>query len=236
MSPKSSLALAPEIETDTVDAPSVLTARDRDRLDALLRRVFGEGLINFYQARAEGRGAPEAGWGELPPAPPLEDPLPSVAVPSVAMGSLEDRVLAEVDQDGFAFARDPADAPFFDGRPHRIARKKNLVEIVLLEGRVCIRKRFRGIRFAARVWGDRRVPLGEWLYRNFWTATGFYLYSEAAALLRLRDLPFVPKLRRIDVADNALYVYYIAGENLRTRAARAGAVHDCDIAGSGLRG
>jgi hypothetical protein len=205
-------------------------------LEALLRRTLGDGWLNLFRARAEVLAAIEAGEGELPVAPALDDALPPWAVPSAAAGRLDDRVLAEIDQDGYAFAREPIDAPFFDRRVHRTARKKNLVDIALVDGRVCVRKRFRGIRFGARVWGDRRVPLREWTYRNLWTAAGFYLYSEAAALLRLRDLPFVPKLRRIDMADNAIYVDYVQGETLRTQAARAGAVHDADVARSGLHG
>jgi hypothetical protein len=81
------------------------------------------------------------------------------------------------------------------------------------------------------------VPAREWLYRGLWASLGLYLYTEAAALLRLRDLPFVPRLRRIDFGERALYVDYIQGENLRNHAARAGAaVHDADLKGDpGLR-
>jgi hypothetical protein len=70
----------------------------------------------------------------------------------------------------------------------------------------------------------------QWLQRGLWSALGLYLYTEAAALLRLRDLPFVPKLRRIDFAERSLYVDYIEGDNLRNLAARSGApVYDADV-------
>ena len=74
------------------------------------------------------------------------------------------------------------------------------------------------------------MPAREWAHRSFWVSLGFFMYSEAAALLRLSDLPFVPKLRAIDLAGRTLYVDYIPGENLRSLAARGGAaVHDADI-------
>ena len=148
----------------------------------------------------------------------------------MARGIGEDRVLAEIDQDGFAFAKDPVDAPFFNRRARRSDRQQNLIDIALLDGRVCIRKRVRGLRFGARLWGDRPVPARDWVHRGLWASLGLYLYTEAAALLRLRDLPFVPRLRRIDFAENALYIDCIQGENLRNQVARAGAaVHDEDV-------
>jgi hypothetical protein len=152
------------------------------------------------------------------------------SVPSVARGSAEDRVLAEIDQEGFAFALDPLDAQLFNRRPRRAHRQQNLIDVALIDGRVCIRKRVRGLRLGARRWGNRRVPAVQWLQRGLWSALGLYLYTEAAALLRLRDLPFVPKLRRIDFAERSLYVDYIEGDNLRNLAARSGAaVYDADV-------
>ena len=64
-----------------------------------------------------------------------------------------------------------------------------------------------------------------------WTSFGLFLYNEAAALLRLHDLPFIPKLRRIDFEEGAIYVDCVAGESLRHQAASRGApVHDHDLA------
>ena len=49
-------------------------------------------------------------------------------------------------------------------------------------------------------------------------------------LLRLHDMPFVPKLRAIDLVDRAIYIDYLQGETLRHRAARTGAaVYDEDL-------
>jgi hypothetical protein len=152
-------------------------------------------------------------------------------VPSVHAGNREDRVLAEIDQDGFTFAVDPRDEPFFNRRREKVPRQQNLVDVVLLEGRVCIRKRFRGFRPGARRWGDRPIPLAERARRSVWVNLGLYLFNEAAALLRLHQVPFVPKVRAIDLADQALYVDFVQGESLRSMAARDGAaVHDRDLA------
>jgi hypothetical protein len=199
-------------------------------LEPFLRRLVGDGPVNLWRARAEVESALWACAGRLPEAAAPADALPPSAIPSVARGAQEDRVLAEIDQDGFAFARDPADAPFFNQRSRRSHRQQNLIDIALVEGRVCVRKRVRGLRLGARLWGDRPVRARDWMRRGLWASLGLYLYSEAAALLRLRDLPFVPKLRRIDFAERALYVDYVQGENLRNLAARAGAaVHDADL-------
>jgi tRNA A-37 threonylcarbamoyl transferase component Bud32 len=142
-------------------------------------------------------------------------------------------VLAEIDQDGFAFAVDPRDAPFFERRKRRAPRQLNQLDIVLLEGRVCVRKRYRSFRAGARDWGERPVPLLVRAKRRFWNSLGFYLYSEAAVLLRLSDVPFVPKLRAIDLVDRAIYVDYVNGQTLRECAAQSGAaVYDQDLAAS----
>ena len=199
--------------------------------DPLLRRLTGDGLPNLLAARAEVLAALSEGDGALPAAPPCDDSLDAAQVPSVAAGARHNRVLAEVDHDGFFFAADPADAPFFNRRLERHPRHHNLLDIVLCEGRVMIRKRFRRARLGVRAWGTKRVPLQQWLRRSFWVTAGLFLYNEAAALLRLRDLPCVPRLRRIDLQDRALYVDFIGGESLRHCAAAAGAaVHDLDLA------
>lgn len=199
-------------------------------LEPLLRRLAGDGPVNLFRAKSEVDAALWQCAGGLPEASALPDALPPSAIPSVARGSREDRILAEVDQDGFAFAKEPIDAPFFNRRTRRANRQQNLIDIALVDGQVCIRKRVRGLRLGARLWGDRPVPALAWMHRGLWASLGLYLYSEAAALLRLRDLPFVPRLRKIDFAERALYIDYIQGENLRNLAARAGAaVHDADL-------
>src|SRR5436190_13435489 len=199
-------------------------------LEPLVRGLAWEGGVNLVRAKAEVRAALRAGGRVVPPASSLEDCLPPASIPSVAVGGRHDRVLAEIDQEGFAFAIDPMDEPFFNRRARRAPRQQNLVDIALVGGRVCVRKRFRTYRMGARRWGDPPVPAREWALRSFWVSLGFFMYSEAAALLRLSDLPFVPKLRAIDLAGRTLYVDYIPGENLRSLAARGGAaVHDADI-------
>ena len=202
--------------------------------EPFVRRLAGDGAVNLSRAKAEVRAALRAGGGSIPPARALSDALPPSSIPSVAAGWTEDRVLAEIDQDGFAFAADPLDEPFFNRRARRVPRQQNQIEIALLDGRVCVRKRIRGFRMGARRWGDRPVPALERAQRSLWVALGHFLYSEAAALLRLQDLPCVPKLRAIDIFSRTLYVDYVPGENLRNLAARSGAaVHDCDIKNDG---
>lgn len=206
-------------------------AQQAGLLDALVLRLAGEGAANLLQARAEVISALRASGGAVPQADPLDDAVRPASIPSVAAGRLEDRVLAEIDQDGFSFAVDPLDEPHFNRRAYRVERQQNKVEVVLLEGRVCIRKRFCGFCRGARLWGDRPVPALERARRSLWVNLGLYLYAEAAALLRLRDLPFVPKLRAVDLEGRAIYLDCIAGESLRSIAAASGAaVHDRDLA------
>jgi hypothetical protein len=204
------------------------------RLGATLtsaRGVLGDGPINLLRARDEVHALLRAANGVVPFAPACTDALAPLRVPSVAAGNTADRVLAEIDQDGFAFAVDELDVPFFNRREEHRPRQQNLLDIVLFDGRVCVRKRFRSLRKGARRWGWHSVPASQRITRAVWTRLGLFLYSEAAALLRLHDLPFVPKLRHIDFEDHALYVDFLDGESLRHRAAKSGAaVHDKDLA------
>jgi len=207
------------------------------RLSAALlgaRGLIGDGPINLLRARDEVHALLRAANGAVPFAPACTDALAPLRVPSVAAGNAEDRVLAEIDQDGFAFAVDERDVPFFNRREEKRPRQQNLIDIVLFDGRVCVRKRFRSLRKDAVRWGRHSVPAKQRLTRAVWARLGLFLYSEAAALLRLHDLPFVPKLRHIDFEDHALYVDFLDGESLRHRAAKSGAaVHDKDLASQG---
>src|SRR4051812_27166003 len=199
---------------------------------AFLQRLVGNGIANLLRVRAEVLSSLSVN-GVVLATPPLADALRPDAIPSVKAGVRSDRVLAEIDQDGFAFAVDPRDARFFERRKRRAPRSLNQLDIVLLEGRICIRKRYRPFRAGARDWGDRPVPLGVRAKRRFWNAVGFHLYSEAAVLLRLQDVPFVPKLRAIDLVDRAIYIDYVQGQTLRSCAAGTGAaVYDQDLAAS----
>lgn len=215
-------------ESGAAEAGAGLAGRS-GTVEQILRRITGDGALNLMRARAEVNAALRD--GALAPSRPLPDALPIAAIPSIAAGRGEDRVLAEIDQDGFAFAVDPRDEAYFNRREHRAERQQNLVDVTLLDGRVCIRKRFRGFRAGARRWGDRPVPASERARRAVWVNLGLYMYTEAAALLRLQDLPFIPRLRAIDVADRAIYVDFVNGESLRSIAGRGGApVHDQDLA------
>lgn len=196
----------------------------------VLRRVAGDGAVNLLRAKSEVFATLRAHGGDIPRSPALDDAVPPEAVPSVAAGQREDRLLAEIDQDGFAFAASPIDEPFFNRRERHVPRQQNLLDVALVGGRLCVRKRFRGYRMNARRWGDRPVPARDRALRSLWVNLGIYLYTEAAALLRLKDLPFVPKLRGIDLADRAIYVDYVQGESLRSLAGRGGAaVMDHDL-------
>jgi hypothetical protein len=197
-------------------------------VSTVLNNLVGNGLGNLLRVRAEVHSALSVN-GDALAGPTVADTLPPDSVPSVRAGARYDRVLAEIDQDGFAFAVDPIDARFFERRKRRVPRQLNQVDIVLLEGHVCVRKRYRNYVAGARRWGERSVPMRERAHRALWNSLGLFLYSEAAVLLRLRDVPFVPRLRAIDLVDQAIYIDYLSGESLRHRAARAGAVYDHDL-------
>src|SRR4051812_29619377 len=91
-----------------------LSPRPANPIEAWVRRAAGEGPLNLIRARGEVLASLRSSSGEVPAAGPLDDALPPSAIPSVAAGCFDDRVLAEVDQDGFAFATSPTDVPFFD--------------------------------------------------------------------------------------------------------------------------
>jgi hypothetical protein len=195
-------------------------------------RLVGNGFANLLRVRAEVNSALSVNGADMLSIGSLADALPPESIPSVKAGKRYDRVLAEIDQDGFSFAVDPLDAQFFERRARRNPRNLNLLHIVLFEGRVCIRKRYRNFRSGALRWG-KPIPLRERVRRGVWNSLGLFLYREAAVLLRLSDVAFVPKLRAIDLVDGAIYVDYVQGETLRHGAARTGAaVYDQDLVGA----
>ncbi len=152
---------------------------------------------------------------------PIADALDPDRVPSVALRRTRDGVLAHVDQDGFAFAVDPADAPFFNRRDQKLQRRKHQLDIVVYGGRVCIRKRF-------LPWSRDRS-----FRRKLLCAIGLPFYREAAALLRLRNLPIVPQIRGIDIPSMTIYRDYIDGDSLRHLVGNGGViVHDLDLENS----
>lgn len=148
------------------------------------------------------------------------DAVTAAQIPSVALRGTADRVLAEIDQDGFAFAIDPADESFFNRRATKLPRKKKYypLTIVLREGLVCVRKQFRRpqIQAGARKW------VSGFLGVNF--------YNEAAALLRMRSCAGTPQLRFLDLTARTIYMDYIRGESLKQQIARAGTkLYDLDL-------
>ena len=92
-------------------------------LEPLVRGLAWEGGVNLVRAKSEVRAALRAGGRVVPPASSLEDCLPPGSIPSVAAGGRHDRVLAEIDQEGFAFAIDPVDEPFFNRRNSKLRRR-----------------------------------------------------------------------------------------------------------------
>lgn len=183
-----------------------------------LRRMAGTGLHNLWHARTE--VLEKHAHAGISDAPPISDAIDPVTIPSVATRGTGDRVLAEIDQDGFAFATAPEDVAFFDRRTTRRPRQQNQLHLVLHDGRVCVRKRFQRPKVAARIHGNRPVPIRRWAARSFWVTVKLLFYTEAAALLRLRHLPFVPKLRALDATTQTLYIDFVAGDTLRAIAAR----------------
>ena len=102
-----------------------------------------EGFHNLQIARAEVLSFLESGErlddSAVPP-----DALPASHIPSVQGGDWRDRDLAEIDQDGFAFATAPVDEPYFNRRAARHARGQHDVRIVLRDRHVRLLKRTGG--------------------------------------------------------------------------------------------
>ena len=89
-----------------------------------------------------------------------------------------------------------------------VGRRHHRLQIVVREGAVCLRKSFPPRESRSLI--DQILRFLNW---------GFYL--EAAALLRLRELPFVPAIRRIDYAAAAIEMDYIGGMDLRHALAQS---------------
>lgn len=194
-----------------------------------------EALRNLLATRAEVRAALALGL-RLGDAPDPADALRLEDVPSTAAARAEDRVLAELDQDGFAFPVRPEDAAVFPGRARRLPRKGNLVDVVAEGGRVCVRKRFRAAPVAALLRDRALTEPRAWALRRLWQLAGVQFHAELAALLRLRDVPFVPKVRRVDRRERTIWLDFLDAESLRHAAARAGEpVHDADLPAAAAR-
>ena len=142
-------------------------------------------------------------------------------------------MLAEIDEEGFAFAVNPEDRPIFNKREKGRPRPMHKLEVVLHDGRICVRKRFRGPTRGMTRFGRIKLTLADQAKRHAWSALGIWFYVEAAALLRMASLPFVPKLRGLDVRRHEVFMDYLPGDSLRQLAAAQGQpVYDVDVAAS----
>ena len=131
-----------------------------------------------------------------------EDLLPLRLIPSMELQGSSDRILAEIDQDGFIFAVAGSDAQFFNTRETMVPRRHHRVQIVLTSGLVRLRK-----SIICRRSGGLVARLRECIQWEF--------YLETAALLRLRGLPCVPTIRHIDPGLGIVEMDYIWGKDLR---------------------
>ena len=133
-------------------------------------------------------------------------PVDTIAVediPSVAALGMDDRVLANIDQDGFKFAVHPLDVPLFNEREAKVPRLRYQLDIVLFSGKVCIRKKFVGYPPRAGL----KYKLYSWMGLNF--------YTEAAVLKRLEGLACVPRIHDIAVGERTLVMDYIHGKTIQ---------------------
>ena len=139
-------------------------------------------------------------------------------VPSVARLGTADRVLADVDQDGFLFARDPADVALFNRRSEKLPRRRDRLSVVLRGGAVCLRKAFAS--HASRV-SPKSI---------LWTALGLPFYTSVAAALRLSRVPCGGNVREIDLRTRTIYWDLVRAEDLRQwLGRRTPLVHDLDL-------
>jgi hypothetical protein len=147
-----------------------------------------------------------------------EDIMRPGDLPGATEEATSERLLAEIDQDGFAFAVNAVDETFFNKRERRLPRRRYKVDVVGRASRVCLRKTF------------SRLPFSEGLRPWFLSRLGLAFYSEVAALLRLRDSCGVPRLRGIDLRRRIVYTDFIKGDTLRDRLATGKEpVHDLDL-------
>ncbi|MGH9476661.1 MAG: hypothetical protein ACRD1C_10040 [Terriglobales bacterium] len=160
-------------------------------------RAVVSSVIGYVVARREVRSALRVG---LRTPAVNSDALPPVQVPSLRyewQSGSSQRVLAEIDQDGFTFALDDRDRELFPGRHLAVLRRHHRVQIVWSSGAVRIRKELK----------PRKQGILSWLQWD--------LYVEAAALLRLRGAAGVPIVREINLRGWTVEMDYIWGRDLR---------------------
>jgi tRNA A-37 threonylcarbamoyl transferase component Bud32 len=153
-----------------------------------------------------------------PAATVAPDSLDLSAIPSVAVSGHADRVLADIDQDGFVFARHLEDERIFNTRFEYLPRERCTLQIVLSRGAVRLRKRY-------RLGADRRLRVIAAHYGRL------YFLTELAALKQLQQSGCAPRLLRADLSTLTIEMEYIAGLNLRHMLARTHTVLDHDLRG-----
>lgn len=113
----------------------------------------------------------------------------------------EERVLAEVDQDGFIFAVDARDRDVFHRREWMVPRRDHRIQIVWVNGAMRLRKTFLYKEKGALGWLRRHLQWG--------------LYLEAASLLRLQGIGGVPVVRKVSPNEGVIEMDYIWGRDFR---------------------
>ena len=144
--------------------------------------------------------------------PASPDAVQATDIPSVALVGTGDRLLAEIDQDGYEFAFHPVDGAFFRPRDIRLPRIRYQINVQLRSGTVCLGKRF------------TRQPLSSGLREWLLSFCGLGFYTEAAALVRLKDCEGAPRLVDIDIRTRTIYREFIRGQSVRQVLARQGLV------------
>ena len=148
---------------------------------------------------------------------PCADTLSPLLIPSVLQGDWTDRVVAEIDLDGYVLAADACDAAFFGTNQSMHPKRYNRIQIVLRGRRIYLRKSF------ITAWrpNNKMAAILDPLRWSF--------YLEAAALLRLRGLSGVPRIRRIEERNGAFEMDYIWGRDLRHILSAGRKINDDEI-------
>jgi serine/threonine protein kinase len=155
-------------------------------------------------------------FGAATNSPPCPDVLRASEIPSVRSKGYRDRVLADVDQDGLLFARDRQDRSVFDTRENFLSRKRNSLQVILLQGKVCLRK-----RFCRHLKNEPKALALDLLCT--------YFLTELAALKRLQPSGSVPRLINANFFRRTIDTEFIAGHNLRQMIGSLHPVLDLDM-------
>ncbi len=167
----------------------------------LVWRTGLQGLLNYFAARGEVRRALKNGVLNENRIGHLRT-LPANGLPSFSTEGKIDRKLADIDQDGYLFASNPVDIPFFNSRIARVPRGRDRVSIVLKDGKIQFKKQFSHVSDLPGIWKKTQGLLG----------VGFY--NEAAALIRLREKGFVPRILSVNPTDLSIHCEYIPSKTL----------------------